>query len=77
MHHICFLIFAVHKLCRTLENSTLDFEVSITRFCFLYYTQICEYIFTELVSAAVQSNVCESVNGCDTLLNKPRISVLH
>ena len=77
MYHICFLIFAVYKLCRTLENSTFHFVVVISRYCFLYYTQICEYMFIKLASAAIQSNVCEKVNGSDTLLNKPHISVLH
>ena len=33
-----FFDFAVHKLCRTLENSILHFAVGISRFCFLYYT---------------------------------------
>ena len=28
-------------------------------------------MFIQLVSAATQSNACESVNGCDTLFNKP------
>ena len=33
-----FFDFAVHKLCRTLEKLILHFEVSISRFWFLYYT---------------------------------------
>ena len=37
MSDFCF-DFAVHKLCRTLENSILHFVVGISRVCFLYYT---------------------------------------
>ena len=77
MYQICFLIFVVHKICRTLEISILHFVVGISRFCFLYYPWIYKYVFILLLSAAIQSSLCENVNVCDNLLNKPRISVLH
>ena len=42
------------------------FLVGILRFCFLYYTWICKYMFKQLASAAIQSNVCRTFSGSDT-----------
>ena len=40
-----FLDFPLRKVFRTLENLILYFVVGISRSCFGYYTQICEYMF--------------------------------
>ena len=71
MYQICFLIFSVHKFCRTLENSILHFVVGKSQFvsCMIH-----KYVNTSSDSShllvTIQSHVCESINGCDTLLNK-------
>ena len=68
-----FFDFAVHKLCRTLENSICSWHIT-NLFPVLHRNK---WMYVQIVSSPIYINLYWTFNGSDALLHKLRISVLH